>query len=51
MRASLASSQMVGLAMTRYVWKVGAIAQMPTEDVVRYVAPNIQRYLTGKIDV
>ena len=46
-RASLMSSQMVGLAMTRYVWKVGAIAQMPAEDVVRHVAPTIQRYLTG----
>jgi AcrR family transcriptional regulator len=48
-RASLASSQMVGLAMTRYVWKVGAIAQMPPEDVVGYIAPTIQRYLTGKL--
>jgi AcrR family transcriptional regulator len=48
-RASLASSQMVGLAMTRYVWKVGAIAQMPPEDVVRYIGPTIQRYLTGKL--
>lgn len=48
-RASLMSSQMVGLAMTRYVWKVGAIAQMSSEDVVRYVAPTIQRYLSGKL--
>jgi Tetracyclin repressor-like, C-terminal domain len=45
----LLSSQMVGLAMTRYVWKVGAIAQMSSEDVVRYVAPTIQRYLSGKL--
>ena len=35
--------------MTRYVWKVGAIAQMPSEDVVRYIAPTMQRYLTGKL--
>jgi AcrR family transcriptional regulator len=48
-RASLMSSQMVGLAMTRYVWKVGAIAQMSLEDVVRYIAPTIQRYLSGKL--
>jgi hypothetical protein len=40
---------MAGLAMTRYVWKVGAIAQMSSEDVVRYVAPTIQRYLSGKL--
>jgi AcrR family transcriptional regulator len=48
-RASLAASQMVGLAMTRYVWKVGAIAQMSSEDVVRYIAPTIQKYLTGRL--
>jgi Tetracyclin repressor-like, C-terminal domain len=48
-RASLMSSQMVGLAMTCYVWKAGAIAQMSSEDVVRYIAPIIQRYLTGKL--
>jgi AcrR family transcriptional regulator len=48
-RASLVSSQMVGLAMTRYVWKVGALAQMSSEDVVRYIGPTIQRYLTGKL--
>ena len=36
------SSQMVGLAMTRYVRKVGAIAQMSSEDVVRYIAPDYQ---------
>jgi AcrR family transcriptional regulator len=48
-RASLMSSQMVGLAMTRYVWKIGTIAQMSSEDVVRYIAPTIQRYLSGKL--
>jgi AcrR family transcriptional regulator len=48
-RASLCSSQMVGLAMTRYVWKVGAIAQMSPEDVVRYIAPTIQKYLNGRL--
>ena len=29
-RASLAASQIVGLAMMRYVWKVGALAAMPS---------------------
>jgi Tetracyclin repressor-like, C-terminal domain len=46
---SLMSSQMVGLAMIRYVWKVGAIAQMSSEDVVCYIAPTIQRYLSGRL--
>jgi AcrR family transcriptional regulator len=50
-RASLASSQIVGLAMTRYVWKVGALATMPAQQVVNLTAPTIQRYLTGKLHV
>ncbi len=49
-RASLVSSQIVGLAMTRYVWKVGALATLSTEQVVNLIAPTIQRYLTGKLD-
>ncbi len=49
LRASLASTQMVGLAITRYVWKVGVIATMPPDDVIRYIAPTIQRYLTGRL--
>jgi AcrR family transcriptional regulator len=49
LRASLASTQMVGLAITRYIWQVGAIATMPGEDVVVYIAPTIQRYLNGRL--
>jgi hypothetical protein len=49
LRASLCASQIAGLAMTRYVWKVGAIASIPPDEVVKLVAPTIQRYLPGKI--
>lgn len=48
-RASLVSSQMVGLAMTRYIWRAGAIAQLSSDEVVASVGPTIQRYLTGKL--
>ncbi len=48
-RAGLVASQMIGLAMARYVWQVGALHQLPSEDVVRYVAPTVQRYLSGRL--
>jgi hypothetical protein len=49
LRASLASTQMVGLAIMRYVWKVGAVAVVDDERVVELVGPTIQRYLSGKL--
>jgi AcrR family transcriptional regulator len=48
-RASLAASQIVGLAMMRYVWKVGAMATMPSDQAIALVAPTVQRYLNGKL--
>lgn len=49
LRASLVSAQLIGLAMSRYVWKVGALAELPSERVIALVAPTIQRYLTGSL--
>ena len=46
LRASLVSSQIIGVAMARYIWKIGALADATPEEVVRYVAPTLQRYLT-----
>lgn len=48
-RASLAASQIVGLAMMRYIWKVGAIATIPSDQAIALVAPTVQRYLNGKL--
>ena len=48
-RASLAASQIVGLAMMRYVWQVGAIATIPRDEVIALVAPTVQRYLNGRL--
>jgi len=50
LRAALAGSQLVGLAMTRYIVKLEPIASAPRETLVAAVAPTIQRYLTGEID-
>ena len=49
LRASLAGSQIVGLAMVRYVWEVGALAVLPADQVVALIAPTVQRYLNGRI--
>ena len=46
-RSGLVSSQIMGLAMTRYVWKIDPLASMTDDDVVRAVAPNLQRYIEG----
>jgi hypothetical protein len=35
--------------VTRYVLALEPLASMPAEDVVAWVAPNIQRYLDGPL--
>lgn len=45
LRASLIASQLIGLATTRYVVRVGALAQAPAADVVRLMAPAMQQVI------
>jgi AcrR family transcriptional regulator len=47
LRACLAGSQLIGLAYARYVVKVEPLASADVETVVRWLAPTIERYLTG----
>jgi AcrR family transcriptional regulator len=49
LRAGLVASQLIGVAMARYVWRVGALAELDRDQVARYVSPTIQRYLTGRL--
>jgi AcrR family transcriptional regulator len=49
LRASLAGSQIVGLAMARYVVRVPALQGADRETVVACVGPTVQRYLTGDL--
>lgn len=49
LRASLVGSQMVGLAMARYVVGIEPLASLPPDAVVAAIAPNLQRYLTGPL--
>lgn len=49
LRATLCGSQLVGLAMVRYVVKVEPLASADPETIVRMIAPTLQRYLTGEL--
>lgn len=45
LRASLAASQMIGVAVMRYVFVLGPLAEADAEDLVVQLAPTLQRYL------
>jgi hypothetical protein len=49
LRGSLVATQVVGLMMVRYVVRLEPLASAAPEDVVRLVAPAVQRYLTGPL--
>ncbi|MDT5013639.1 MAG: hypothetical protein QOH57_5256 [Mycobacterium sp.] len=44
-RASLIATQILGLALCRYVLKLPPIAHMARADVLAWVGPTVQRYL------
>ncbi len=46
-RAGLLATQVIGLAMCRYVLKVSPVVAMSREEVVEWLGPTVQRYLTG----
>jgi AcrR family transcriptional regulator len=48
-RATLAGSQLIGLAIARYVVAVEPLASAPTEILVRAIGPTVQRYLAGDL--
>jgi AcrR family transcriptional regulator len=48
-RSGLISSQIIGLAMMRFVWKIEPVASMSEDEIVAAVAPNLQHYIEGDI--
>ena len=50
-RSGLVSSQMLGFALMRYLWKIEPIASMAEDEVVAAIAPNLQRYIDGDLDL
>lgn len=50
LRAELAGTGLVGTAMLRYIMRVPPLAELSTEEVVRMLAPTVNRYLTADAD-
>ena len=50
LRAALAASQIIGLAMVRYVVRLEPLASADHDTVIAAMAPNLQRYFTGALD-
>jgi len=49
LRANLVASQLGGLGLTRYILGFEPLASARPQDVIRWTAPTIQRYLTGRL--
>jgi AcrR family transcriptional regulator len=48
-RSGLISSQMMGFALMRYVWKIEPIASMTEDEAIAALTPNLQRYVSGDL--
>ena len=48
-RAALIGSQLMGLAMARYIVSLEPVASASASELVAAVGPAIQRYITGDI--
>ncbi|MEU4677252.1 TetR family transcriptional regulator [Micromonospora sp. NPDC023737] len=46
-RAGLVAAQTLGLAFTRYIVQLPPIVTMTPEELIAWVAPTLQRYLSG----
>jgi AcrR family transcriptional regulator len=49
LRASLVASQLLGLAMSRYVLRLEPLASAPVDVVAAGIGPTLQRYLDGDL--
>lgn len=46
-RAALVSTQLLGLALTRYVLRIPPAVSLSRDEVLEWLAPTVQRYLTA----
>ncbi|MFG3529792.1 TetR family transcriptional regulator [Streptomyces sp. NPDC047917] len=47
-RAVLVASQILGMALARYVLRFGPAVEMSRDEVIAWLAPTVQRYLTAE---
>jgi AcrR family transcriptional regulator len=50
-RAGLVASQILGMALCRYVLRLPPVVGMSQADVVACLGPTVQRYISGKLDI
>jgi AcrR family transcriptional regulator len=50
-RGGLVASQLIGVVMARYVLRVEPLASASPEWLVAAIGPNVQRYLTGDVEL
>ena len=48
-RAGMVASQVLGLAVARFVLALGPVASASPDDLAATIGPTLQRYLTGEI--
>lgn len=48
-RAALVGSQVLGLALTRYVLQLGPLMEASNEELAAAIGPTLDRYLTGDV--
>jgi AcrR family transcriptional regulator len=49
-RAGLVASQILGVALCRYVLRLPPVVAMTRAEVVGWLGPTVQRYITGRLD-
>ncbi|ANW66402.1 TetR family transcriptional regulator [Mycobacterium sp. djl-10] len=49
LRSGLISSQLMGFALMRYVWKIEPVASMSDAQAIAALAPTLQRYVDGDL--
>jgi hypothetical protein len=48
-RVQFVASRLVGVLMARYILQLEPVASLSADQIVRTIAPNLQRYLTGDL--
>lgn len=48
-RAEFVATQLIGVAMARYIIGLEPFASLPAQQIAETIAPNLQRYLTGDL--
>ena len=49
-RAALVASQVLGLALTRYVLELDPLVRADVDELATAIGPTLERYLTGQVD-